>query len=127
MQVVDASVVVEVLIGGASDVSFDGEVLRDSWVPQHLDAEVGHSLRRLERTDGLATSLATSALDDLARLPLRRAPLAPLLERAWEPRANVSFHDALYVALAERFDVPLLTLDERLARAPGPRCAIEVP
>jgi predicted nucleic acid-binding protein len=38
----------------------------------------------------------------------------------------VTFYDAAYVALAEVLDVPLLTADERLARAAGPRCTIEV-
>jgi predicted nucleic acid-binding protein len=31
----------------------------------------------------------------------------------------VSFYDALYVALAERLALPLLTLDARLTGAPG--------
>jgi len=42
-----------------------------------------------------------------------------LLDRARALRDNVSFHDALYVALAERPGEPLLTLDTRLATAPG--------
>lgn len=35
-------------------------------------------------------------------------------------------YDALSVALAEALDATLVTLDRRLARAAGPRCAIEV-
>jgi predicted nucleic acid-binding protein len=31
----------------------------------------------------------------------------------------------MYVALAEMLDAPLLTTDQRLARATGPRCRIE--
>ena len=34
--------------------------------------------------------------------------------------------DAAYVALAEALDVVLVTADERLARATGIRCEIEV-
>jgi predicted nucleic acid-binding protein len=49
-----------------------------------------------------------------------------LLERAWELRDTVRSWDALYVALAEALDATLLTLDERLARADGPRCTIDV-
>ena len=49
----------------------------------------------------------------------------PLRPRAWQLRDTVSFHDALYVALAERADVPLLTADARLAGAHGPRASIE--
>jgi len=49
-----------------------------------------------------------------------------LLERCWELRANLTTYDAAYVALAELIDAPLVTLDSRLADAPGPRCTIEV-
>lgn len=35
-------------------------------------------------------------------------------------------YDAVYVALAEMLDAPLLTLDERLASAQGPMCTIEL-
>jgi predicted nucleic acid-binding protein len=38
----------------------------------------------------------------------------------------VSFHDALYVALAERLGEPLLTLDARLASASGVRAEVVV-
>jgi predicted nucleic acid-binding protein len=40
-----------------------------------------------------------------------------LLDRAWSMRHNLSFYDALYVALAEQLDMPLMTLDNRLAKA----------
>lgn len=40
-----------------------------------------------------------------------------LAARAWQLRQNVSFYDALYVALAERLDCPLVTADRRIARA----------
>ena len=49
-----------------------------------------------------------------------------LLERAWELRATVRGWDAMYVTLAEVLEVPLITLDGRLARATGPRCVIEL-
>ena len=52
-------------------------------------------------------------------MPCRRWP------RAWELRTNLSAYDALYVALAEQLDAPLLSADARLARAPGPRCPVE--
>jgi len=49
-----------------------------------------------------------------------------LLARCWELRDNLTIYDAAYVALAEALQAPLLTGDRRLARATGPRCAIEV-
>ena len=49
-----------------------------------------------------------------------------LLGRIWELRGNVSAYDATYVAVAEALGATLVTADARLARAPGPRCAITV-
>ena len=54
-------------------------------------------------------------------------PLKALTTRAWALRESVTCYDACYVALAELLDVPLVTLDRRLARAPGPRCTVLVP
>ena len=66
------------------------------------------------------------ALEDLAALPARRAPHRPLLPRCWELRDNLTIYDAAYVALAEAISTTLLTGDQKLARAPGPRCPIEI-
>ena len=74
--------------------------------------------------DGTA---AQQAIDDLASWPAARVDHRPLLERAWDLRHSLTAADALYVALAEALQVPLLTLDKRLARADGPRCPVETP
>jgi predicted nucleic acid-binding protein len=50
----------------------------------------------------------------------------PLVRLAWSLRDDVSFHDAVYVSVAVTLDIPLLTADARLARAPGLPCAVEV-
>jgi len=128
MPVLDASVVVAYLAGGeASEV---GERLLSSgeplWAPQLIDAEVGHVLRRAVLVGELRPARGKSALADLADLPLRRSGHLGLLERAWSLRRNVSFYDALYVALAERLQMPLLTLDRRLSGSPGIRVSVEV-
>ncbi|MDP9397502.1 MAG: type II toxin-antitoxin system VapC family toxin [Actinomycetota bacterium] len=39
---------------------------------------------------------------------------------------SVGFYDALYVALAERLDCPLLTADSRLVAASGSTCPVEL-
>ena len=49
-----------------------------------------------------------------------------LMERCWELPANVTVYDAVYVALAELLDAPLVTADRKLANAPGIRCQVEV-
>ena len=55
-----------------------------------------------------------------------RYPHTAFVKAAWSLRNNVTYYDALYVALAARLGVPLLTADKRLANAPGLPCAIEV-
>ena len=83
-------------------------------------------LRRQMRAGTLNARRARLALDDLAALPARRAPHRPLLTRCWELRDNLTIYDAAYVALAEAMSATLLTGDQKLARAPGPQCHIEV-
>jgi len=59
------------------------------------------------------------ALEDFLDFPLTRHPHDPLLSRVWELRANMTAYDAVYVALAEVLNVPMMTCDARLAHAPG--------
>ncbi|WP_123788461.1 type II toxin-antitoxin system VapC family toxin [Phytoactinopolyspora halophila] len=46
--------------------------------------------------------------------------------RCWELRDTLTVYDAAYVALAELLQATVLTADQRMAEAPGPRCGIEV-
>jgi predicted nucleic acid-binding protein len=43
---------------------------------------------------------------------------------AWELRHTITFYAALYVALAAVLDMPLLTADVRLTKAPGLSCRV---
>lgn len=129
MAVLDASVLVEYLAGGERVEVVRSRIRAQSgglWAPHLIDAEVGHVLRRAVIRGDVPPATARAALDDLAGFPLRRAAHVGLLERAWELRANVSFYDGLYVALAERLELALLTLDARLAGAPGVQAEIVV-
>lgn len=128
MPVFDASALTSYLTGdrAASEVRevLEGDEAR--WAPHLIDAEVGHSLRRKVARDELAADAAMAGLRLLAALPLERAPHGLLMDRAWDLRQNVSFYDGLYVALAEAMELPLYTLDARLARAPSLRAEIRV-
>ncbi|HEX5610105.1 MAG TPA: type II toxin-antitoxin system VapC family toxin [Solirubrobacterales bacterium] len=128
MPVVDASVVVEFLAGG-EHAGAAAERLRGEdhalWVPELLDAEVGHALRRAARLGRIDADRAGEALWELDDLSLRRVSHELLVYTAWGLRENVSFYDGLYVALASMLDEPLITLDARLARA-GTGAKIEV-
>jgi predicted nucleic acid-binding protein len=126
--VVDASVVAVAL----ADDGRDGDHARDRLrgerltAPELVDLEAASVWRRQVREGVMDARRAALALADLAALPLRRAAHRPLLQRCWELRENVTIYDAPYVALAEALAVTLLTGDQRLARAIGPRCHIEV-
>jgi predicted nucleic acid-binding protein len=129
MPVLDASVLVEYLADGQHAPEARQRIMEDPdrlWAPHLIDAEVGHVLRRATLAGELTATAARGALQDLADIPLLRAPHCALLKRAWSLRANVSFYDGLYIALAERLALPLLTLDARLAGAPGLRTSVEV-
>lgn len=96
------------------------------FAPAHLDAEIVSALRGLSRSNATLRAAAPGALRHLAGFPIRRMPLAPLLQRIWELRDNVTAYDAAYVALAERLDGPLITCDGKFAGASGPRCSFEL-
>jgi predicted nucleic acid-binding protein len=99
----------------------------DAWfAPAHIDAEIASALRGLGRASRAVDRAAPRALAHLAGFPLRRMPIAPLLERMWQLRANVTAYDAAYIALAEHLDCALITCDAKLAAASGPRCAIDL-
>lgn len=122
MAVIDASVIVAVLVDAehaswaGAQLSTDGS-RRALWVPHLIDAEVGQALRREVAGGRLDEDGAGAALLELVRMPLRRIDHVGLIHRAWEMRHNLSFYDGLYAALAEALNVPLITLDRRLARA----------
>lgn len=95
--------------------------------PAVMPFEVSEVLRRRRRQQQLDGTTAALAHRDLLELRVELWPHAALARRAWELRDNVGYSDACYVALAELLDAPLLTLDRRLAQAPGPRCAFLTP
>lgn len=124
MIVVDASTLVDILVGdGRATARLANE---DLAAPHLLDAEVGSALRRLVHAGAVDARRAATGLDDLADLEIERYPHGTLSRRAWALRHNVTFYDALYLALAEALDAPLVTLDARLAAAPGARARVEV-
>lgn len=126
--VVDASVLATAL----ADDSLDGDVARSRLrgeqlaAPELVDLEVASVLRRQVEAEAVDPRRAALALNDLLAMPLQRASHRPLLSRCWELRNNLTVYDAAYVAMAEVLQAVLLTADARLARAPGPRCHVEV-
>ena len=130
MIVLDASVVVDLLLNTELVANAIADrVARESpalSAPYLLDAEVGQVLRRYALRREITPTRATAALRDLLTLPINRYEHAPLLERAFDLYENVTFYDALYLALAEGLDAPLLTRDQALAQVPRTHAIVDV-
>ena len=116
--VVDASLVIDFVLGidGAASIGERIEGL-ELWAPAHIDAEVLSAFGRMERAGLLSAQQADLRLRAALDVPVRRELLVDLVPGAWARRPTVRLADALYVELAARLDVPLLTTDARLGRA----------
>jgi predicted nucleic acid-binding protein len=129
MIVVDASALLEALLRTPAAPSVEGWLFASGQtlhVPHLLDVEVTQVVRRYAATGEIDDQRGRAVLADLADLPLHRYPHDFLLPRVWELRNNLTAYDAVYVALAEALDAPLLTRDQRLAGAAGHRARIEL-
>ena len=129
MKVIDASALVELLLGTPRGLQV-AEELEDEeesiHMPHLADIEVAQALRRLVAAEAISEQTAGDAIADLAGLAIDRHAHDPLLERIWQLRRNVSAYDAAYVALAEVLDAPLLTCDRRLAKAPAAKVVAQL-
>lgn len=126
--IVDASCLYEVVAdtARADDVRAVLVIDPEHAAPSVIDVEVITVIRRDGLLGRLDRTAAAQAVQDLREWPGERFPTRPLLDRVWELRESVRTWDAFYVALAEVMQATLLTSDSRLARARGPRCAIDV-
>ena len=129
MLVVDASVVLDLLLRSASHAAIERRLFGKPEIlicPHLLDVEVAQVLRRFAATRELSEDRGRQALDDLVALPLARFPHEPLLPRVWQMRHNVTAYDAVYIALAESLEIPLVTRDTKLAAAVGHDADVEL-
>jgi len=127
--VIDASVLANAL----GDHEADGHTARDELraadglaAPDLIDVETVAVLRKRWLAHMISDQRFEAAVADLERLDFERVPTLRLMRSAYDLRANVTAYDATYVALAEALDCELVTGDQRLAGATGPRCAIRV-
>lgn len=130
MIVIDASAEIAVLLnigpeveGVRERIARPGETLH---VPHLFEIEVLHALRSLGLRGTLSLERARLALSRLKDTQLVRYPHSTFMDIIWDLRVNLTAYDAAYVALAEALDAPLVTMEARLAQAPGIRAAVEV-
>ena len=102
MKVVDASVLVPYLTRSGYRKAAEAAIGQEGWLwaPALIDAEVGNALRGQVLRKQISAHTAQEAFRAFRELDLQRIPHDALIERAWQLRENVTFYDALYVALA---------------------------
>ena len=126
--VVDASVLVAATVdSGPEGIWAEDLVASGDLFAPHLVLVEANNILRLERANQLTTVEAAFARMDLLRLDIDLATFQPFADRVWELRHNLTCYDAWYVAVAEVLDLPLATLDARLARTSGPSCQFLTP
>ena len=118
--VIDASAAAEYLLRTPLGLKL-ADLIEGAFIlaPELLDVEVLSVLRRAVLRQQLEEQRAWLALEDLLAWPIDRIMHTVLIREAWQHRHNVSAYDAFYVAAARVYDVPLLTADGPLARAPA--------
>jgi predicted nucleic acid-binding protein len=127
--VVDASALLEALLRTPAAAAVERRLFEPGQTlhaPHLLDVEVAQVVRRYAAAGEIEPERGRAALVDLADFPVRRYPPALLLSRVWELRHNFTAYDAVYVALAEALDAPLLTRDRRLAGAARHHARVEL-
>jgi predicted nucleic acid-binding protein len=127
--VIDASVLANVVGDDGSDGHRARMEFRDASgiaAPDLVDVETVSVLRKRWLAGTVSEKRFAAAVDDLTQLDVARYPTLRFMRRAFELRANVTAYDSAYVALAEVLGCELLTADQRLASATGPRCVIRM-
>lgn len=129
MVVVDASTLIAAAVDSGPEGRWAERLLltHPLGAPHLVLVEATNILRRLELRGEVSRMEATVAHRALLDLPLELYAFEPFADRVWELRGNVTAYDAWYVALAEALDVPVATLDVRLANASGPACDFLLP
>ena len=134
----DCSIIIRLLSSRPGDELLRQRLARTVHAPALIDAEVSSVIRgfaitakeNVRITPGraelmLADGRAELMLADYAGLRIVRYPMQPLQARVFELRHNFTAYDAMYVALAERLSLPLLTDDAKFAGTPGHHAEIQ--
>jgi len=126
MIVLDSSAALASLAAGPQLAAVAARIAgEDLAAPHVVDLEVHHALRGMLRRRELTAERAERIRADYLGLAIDRYPHEPLLDRVWELRGHLTAYDAVFVALAEALEAPLVTTDDRLARAGGHHAVVE--
>ncbi len=114
MIVIDASAIIQVLVGRDPGPALLDAVAGDLAAPHILDVEVLSALRGMVLGGVLLLEAAESARRSYADLVITRYEAVLLADRVWALRTQYTSYDAMYLALAEGLGAPLVTCDRKL-------------
>lgn len=115
MIVVDASAMVEALVGRQADGELLDALAGEVAAPHLLDIEVVSALRGLLLGGRLEPAAAEEARHHHFAFTITRYEARPFSDRIWELHQQYTSYDASYLALAEALKAPLYTCDAKLA------------
>ena len=117
MKVVDASAMVDVLIGNPNAVRLQPALDDDLFAPDLLVSELFQTMHRLIRDAWITNPEADDLVQRFRRAPIEYLHTWPYAEQIWQWRHNLTAYEATYVAMAADLGATLVTTDLRLARA----------
>ena len=119
MTVLDSSAAADYLLGSGVAAQVDTLLAEEgpAFAPDLLTFEVLSVMRRGVFRGDISEQRALGAVNDLGSVSIVLFPSLPLRSRAFALRHNLTVGDALFAALAELRDEPLMTKDRALARA----------
>jgi predicted nucleic acid-binding protein len=122
--IIDASVIIEYLIAGPNTADIQrffkqldtGDKLT---VPEFCLLECTNVLWKQIRFNNMTRDDADTLLRVLRLLKLRRVPMKRLLDRALDValKNTLAVYDSGYIALAQHYGYPLITIDQPQTRA----------
>jgi predicted nucleic acid-binding protein len=127
--VCDASVLVAMLLDSGADGRWATAALTETQLaaPSLIGFETANIIRRNELAGLVSSDQAAQAHKDLLDLTIEQWPYELLASRGWDLRRSLTIYDACYVTLAELLGCTLVTLDRRMGRTRGLRCAVLTP
>ena len=123
--VIDSSVAVEYLLGTQLGLTIADVVENSDLVtPELFDIEVMSAMRGFVLRGRISSDDAHDTISLLTGLEIERISHQGFVLPAWHYFRNVSSYDAVYLAIAEHFDVAVITADSKLSRAPAVSVAV---
>ena len=114
---VDARCLVDVLFNGERALDVLDEIYGKALAaPSHVDRDVLATLARVDPSH-VPEVETRMRVEVYLKIPMKRYDIAPLMLDAWDRRGDLCVNDALYVALADQLEVPLVTRSRAMAAA----------